>query len=259
METQKDEVFRLPIWKVMLNAFQLVWVMRSDFLKKLSLSYVLIILLESVGKSIDEESRYLGYTVVLLTPLFYTYFAVICHRLVILGNESVPSFGIRKWTMRETRFLGWIISFWLVLMLFIESRSVVARLLFPLFGISDVTAFYIPIIITVVPAMYFLSRLSMILPAAAIGKKPGIKWAWNISEGNGWGLLMIVGVMPSILIIMQIYLEKADTTVVEDIVNSMLAFVVSIIEISAISLSYKELSKGKPNSSLHSGTARLRA
>jgi hypothetical protein len=259
MEARKDEVFRLPTWKVILNAFQVVWVMRDDLLKKLSLSYVLIILLESVGKSIDEESRYLGYTVLLLTPIFYTYFAVICHRLVILGSESVPPFGIQKLTMREMRFLGWVVSFWLVLMLFIESRSVVARLLFPLFGISDVTAFYIPIIITVVPAMYFLSRLSMIFPAAAIGKKPGIKWAWNISEGNGWRLLLIVGVIPSILIIIQIYLEKADTTVIEDIVNSMLAFVVSIIEISVISLSYKELSKRKPNNRFQSDTATLRA
>jgi len=259
MEARKDEVFRLPIWKVILNAFQLVWVMRSEFLKKLSLSYVLIILLENVGKSLDEESRYLGYIVVLLTPIFYTYFAVICHRLVILGNESVPPFGIRKWTMRETRFLGWLTGFWLFLMLFMESRSVLARLLISLFGISGVTVFLISLIIIILSVIYLLARLSMIFPAAAIGKKPGIKWAWNISEGNGWRLLLIVGVMPLTLGIIQIYLETADTTVIEDIVNSMLAFVVSIIEISAISLSYKELSKGKPNNRIQSDTATLRA
>lgn len=259
MNARKDEVFRLLTWKVILDTFQLVWMMRGDLLNKLSLSYVLIILLESVGKSIDEEIGYLGYAVLLFTPIFYTYFAMKCHRLVILGNGSVPPFGIRRWTMRETRFLGWLIGFWLVLMLLMESRSMVTHFLISLFGFSGVTASLISLAIIGLSMMYLLARLSMIFPAVAIGKKPGIKWAWDISEGNGWRLLLIVGVMPLTLLILQIYLENPDGTVIEDIVNSMLSFVVSIIGISAISLSYKELSKKKPNTRLQRNAATLRA
>lgn len=259
MDARKDEIFRLSTWKMILNTFQLVWMMGGDLLKKLSLSYVLIILLESVAKSIDEEIGYLGYAVLLFIPILYTYFAVACHRLVILGNVSVPPFGIRKWTMRETRFLGWLIGFWLILMLLMESRSMVTRFLISLFGISGVTASLISLAIIGLSVMYLLARLCMIFPAVAIGKKPSIKWAWDISEGNSWQLLLIVGVMPLTLVIIQIYLEMADGTVIEDIVNSMLSFIVSIIGISAISLSYKELSKEKSNNRPQSDAATLRA
>lgn len=259
MEARKDEVYRLPAWTVILNTFQLVWMVRSDLIMKLSLSYVLIILIESVGKSIDVENRYFGYAVLLLTPIFYTYYAVICHRLVILGNASVPPFGIRKWTIRETRFLGWLIGFWLVLMLLMESRSMMAHLLISLLGISGVTVFQISLVIIILLVMYLLARLSMIFPAVAIGKKPSIKWAWDISKGNGWRLLLIVGFMPLTLGIIQLYLEEADGTVIEYIVNSMLSFVVSIIGISAVSLSYKNLSKGKPDNRPQSDAATLRA
>lgn len=40
---------------------------------------------------------------------FYVMFATICHRIVLLGDTSLPSRWGLFWSVRETRFLGWLI------------------------------------------------------------------------------------------------------------------------------------------------------
>jgi hypothetical protein len=50
------------------------------------------------------------------------------------------------------------------------------------------------------PAAYLLARLVMLLPAIAIDRKQSIKWAWRLTRGHGWRLILILWGLPTILI-----------------------------------------------------------
>ena len=85
----------------------------------------------------------------------------------------------------------------------------------------------------------------MIFPATAIDERPDIKWSWDISQGNGWRLVIIVGILPLATGLILYLLERTDSTLIEDLVLSLIYFIVLIIEIAAVSLSYQELSREK--------------
>jgi len=58
----------------------------------------------------------------------YTLFAVTCHRIVLLGETSVPKYGLLSWTSRETRFFGWLF------VLFFYALLIVGPVLLVTFG-----------------------------------------------------------------------------------------------------------------------------
>ena len=49
---------------------------------------------------------------------------------------------------------------------------------------------------TMLIGFYVFSRLVPMLPATAIDYDPDIYWAWDVSSGNGWRLVLIICALP---------------------------------------------------------------
>ena len=237
MENTDFEQRRLPIVKVLFEAFSTPWVLRTAFIKKLSIPILLLIGSSYLEVYLDGIS---GYLLAFVGYLIYAFFAVTCHRIIILGPNSVPELGIRKWTMRETRFLGWLIGVYIMIGLMIFGVALFPSMISPLFG--EKAIYYIPLsVVAALPGVYVLSRLSLIFPAVSVDEKIDIKWAWDISRNNGWRLAIIVGLLPIAVGYVQTILEGENDDIFKNTLLMLIAFVVLIIEIAALSLSYKEL------------------
>ena len=114
-ESKYDQLLRvktkfhpLPILPIVQEAFKVAWKKRSIMLRALLVPFIIFILLtfvynhysDSMGLKFDIPYR-------VVQGIVFTILAITCHRLVLLGDSSVPKFGIYTWSMRETRFLGW--------------------------------------------------------------------------------------------------------------------------------------------------------
>jgi len=193
---------------------------------------------------LTDASSSLDFVFTPLQLLVYSYLAVTCHRIVLLGGGSVPRFGIRKWTSRETRFFAWLVGIYLTATL---TLAMLPSLLSPVMEISGYRIWTVLNIAAATPVVYLVARLSMIFPAIAVDEHPDIKWAWVISRGNGWRLLVIVGILPMITGSVLRLMERADSTLLEDLAVVLISFIVLIIEIVAVSLSYRQLTTGESN------------
>ncbi|MDR4485882.1 MAG: hypothetical protein R3B95_22310, partial [Nitrospirales bacterium] len=54
-----------------------------------------------------------------------------------------------------------------------------------------------------IPFAYIVGRMSLLLPATAIDLHPSFSSAWDLSEGNGWRVAMLVGGVPLAFIVIQ--------------------------------------------------------
>jgi len=229
---------KLPVLKVLAQAFVVPWELRVELIKKVS---VPILFLIGIGYIEKYSNGIYDYLFAFIGYLAYVFLAVTCHRIIILGTSSVPIFGVRKWTMRETRFFGWLVGLYIMIGFMIFSIAALPSVIIPLFE-GGAMYLVIPIsIISALPGVYVLSRLSLIFPATSVDEEVNIKWAWDISRTNGWRLAVIVCALPAAAGYMQDIFTSEDDGVLKSTLLMLVAFVVLIIEIAALSLTYKEL------------------
>ena len=114
---------------------------------------------------------------------FYVLFAVVCHRTVILGSESLPNrFGI-FWSERELRFVGWSVALFLLMLViafFVGFFLAAAAQAIPEGPLPIL--FYLVIWFGFT---YLYTRLSMLFPATAIDERTNFERAWRLSDRNG--------------------------------------------------------------------------
>ena len=171
-------------------------------------------------------------------------FSVICHRLVLLNPLEVSSSPFLRFGSRELRFLYWIITLTLILfaiailgvgLIYLASLATnVAPNKSPMLG---------AILLTAIPAIYLVSRLSIIFPAIATDMEFSLKWAWRLTANNGWRLTVIVGGLPVILALLLSFLARDQATLFETLVLSFVGSVLTAVEVVAVSLSYQQLIK----------------
>lgn len=187
------------------------------------------------------------YGLIIISFAIYALFAVNCHRVVMLGADSIPTRWGLYWSSRETRFFGWTIGIGLIagvvslpLGFLVLEFAILPSEMAPGYGIVwDLMLF-----VTAIPAVYLGSRWSLVLPSTAIDRRPSLGSAWDLSRGNGWRLAVLLGVPP--LLLGEVFSELTmaigtlDSAPVTFVTN--LAFcLVGALEVTILSIAYKWL------------------
>ena len=98
-------MYKLPIKNILTDAFVIPWNEKALFLHTLALPILALVSVWAIWFFVKPENLLLNYTFVLLYSLAFCYFAVTCHRLILLKNDSQHSYN----TIRMVFFLKWLI------------------------------------------------------------------------------------------------------------------------------------------------------
>ena len=238
---------RLDLGKVMVGAFLVPWWHRRAFARALAVPLLLLVAYSVFWYyfAVPALPAWTLWLVHGMYGLLFTLFAVKCHRLVLLDPESVGRQWQPRWTWRETRFFFWILSLWLaglgamlvILTVIVNAWGFVAKLDGD--GIEWVT-----FAVKLVP-LYVFARLCVLLPATAVDHQPTptLRWAWQLTEDNGWRLLIVVAAMPWLLSLLVGFLYRTDATTAEWLLLTVFAVALFAVEVAAISISYRDLTK----------------
>lgn len=226
---------RLDVGKVIVGAFLVPWSQRREFARALAFPLVALAVL-TLGWYFTAEKlpQWIMWPACLAYGILFAIFAVACHRLVLLDPRRVHP----GWSWREVRFLFWLVGMYLVyLAVWLPVWTVLVNLT-P--GMSpDWTREP-----AVIPALYFVARLSLVLPAVALDGEVSFKWAWRLTRGNGWRLVVVVGVLPWAISQVLGLLYRADPTPVETVALTVIGIALFAVEIAALSISYRDLTTG---------------
>jgi hypothetical protein len=236
---------RLDVGKVVLGAFLVPWWNRRAFVRTLAIPLLLLLTLSLswhyFGRDLPGLVQWLLYA---LYGAFFAVFAVITHRLVLLDPDAAPARWMPQWSWRETRFFLWLAGIWSML-------AVVALLIATLLMNAWVWSIEKPpqetldwlMFAAKIPALYLFARVCLVFPASAIDRRLDPRRSWQLTRHNGWRLLLVVAVLPWALTNLVWLMYREEPTAVETVALSFLWFALFAVEVTALSLSYRELTK----------------
>jgi hypothetical protein len=244
---------KLPLSKILINAFLIPWNRKSYFLQAIAIPTLLLVSIWALWVTINPTGILYSYLFFFAYLVAFSYFAITCHRLILTSNTSlrqIQAINIR----RLAWFTAWVIVLY-ALSLIIELIALNILIQFVKMPASvELTEAIINqhqielqkakqiIEYTVyLPIMYLLGRLSLVFPATAIDTKSGLKWTWIQTRHNGLRLLFIIALFPWSLDILLSLLDRENATIFEQGIVAILMYLSAAIGIFALSLTYLEL------------------
>ena len=236
---------QLDVGKVALGAFLVPWWNRGAFAKALALPLVLLVALTVSWYYASGYLPQLSHWVLYLVyGALFVLFAVTCHRLVLLDPQVVASRIAPRWSRRETHFFLWMIGVWLIFAaVTFALTTALLNVWLPWVSEPNSTLFGWTVFLAKLPAFYLFARLCLVFPATAVDRNVDLKWAWSRSANNGWRLVLLVAVLPWVISHAVGLLYRGNASVVEIILLQFVACAFFAVEVAAISLSYRELTK----------------
>ncbi|MEL6302448.1 MAG: hypothetical protein AAFV47_11055 [Pseudomonadota bacterium] len=179
----------------------------------------------------------------LITLPMYALFATVVHRVVLLGEPSLPNrLGI-FWTERETRFLVWLVG--ILLLNFALSLPTAILSLALSEDMTGWNSAWIAIILGYILIAYFHGRFSLVLPATATDRHLDFRESWAMSRGKGM-MIATALVLPAMLplpIEWVLYGLLGDSLMpVADLLWILLTIPILAVEVAIISLVFDKLS-----------------
>lgn len=213
-----------PSLRYIINrSLSLVYERHIRLAQSLLIPFVLLLALDS--SLYIEETDYLKWLFYIPIFVVYTVFAINIHRIILLDADSVPKWGLRKWSSRELYFIFHLTALtFLCIMLFL-------------------TGFIIPfvgLLIGILGSAYLFMRLSLVFPASAIDEGLTFKTSWLMTKKHQILMLYIIIIVPVVFSI-PTYLTAQITNA--SWVSNIIDMLTTIFIVSLLSITYEEIRK----------------
>jgi len=239
---------KLNVAKTILGAFLIPWYERRVFGRALAMPMASIVILVVVWWQTNESlplasgwifwGCYSGLCIVI---------AVICHRIVLLGQPAEIAWAFPKWTWRETRFLGWSVLVWIGTAITVWlALMMVSTIGLNLPGVPEVRG---PELMKYlgyaakVAYWFFIVQFCLIFPAIAVDEAVSLALALRRSKGNGWRLFAVVGALPLCFSQAIEPLSRIESVLFGTLLQVLLGTVLIVVQVVALSLCYQQLAK----------------
>ena len=212
----------MNIKKVLIGSFGYLVQFRGKLAKALIIPLLILVFTAVYPLMATSESWYI--LVGILEGLAYTLLAINIHRILLIGEHSVPAWGEVLPTWRVFRFIGYSVLVTLAVV------PVAFAALIPVIGIP----------ISIFGMFYILSRLSLIFPAIVTDQNLNLSGAWKASENHQMLMLFVVAIFPLVLAIPEFFLPNSAE--IQVFIAILSAFTV-IWVVSALSVAFKLVSE----------------
>jgi len=206
---------------VISTSIQYVFVLRAQLSRALaipSLALILIIAFDNSNNGQSLITLFLG----ILEFVIYSVIAVTTHRLILLGPQSVPKWGLKKVTKRELKFI--LYSLGLFIMLILPAQLT----LIPFGGW----------ILATLGMCYLLGRFSLVFPAIATDKNWSFQKSWWATQPHQIMMVTIVIIFPLLISIPEVLLTRNPYT---QFISQIISVITEILVIASLSMAFKAI------------------
>jgi hypothetical protein len=224
----------IPVWQTLSDAFSFVCDSLGLFMKALIIPVVILIAIQALGLLAIDPYSSVHWLVNFVSLLIFAWMMNICCRLVITG---LP--GKTAWTASETWSAVWLISlnFIIGLLAALPAFAVftVMLMLAPLFALP------LAAIVFLILDVYLFARFILVFPATAMGDKASFREAWEMSEGNGWRLVILFALIPFLYSLVAFFLGILLPVQIFFAFLLIIGVFFSLLGIVAVAMAYKKL------------------
>ncbi|MAU61319.1 hypothetical protein [Parvibaculum sp.] len=233
---------RLDIAATVGEAYRGAWNHLGEMVRLIWLPGALYFSLSVAGVFIDvEQNRALAVVINLATLFLWPIIAVAWHRFILMGDAPPGKFHF-SFGRREARYL--IVSVFLTL-LFAPGVILSAT---PAFLPANMTASLLSFfgVLLLMVAIYFMVRLTLLLPAVSVGDPVNPRLVLERTRGNFWRLVAVFAaiVLPMFVILFLVGSLVGGNLVMNVAAVAVLSLVLilfAIVNIAVLSIAYREL------------------
>ncbi len=177
---------RLPVDLVIRRSFAFAWESRAVLAGPYMIYAIITILADLIGVlALRQGASLPALFITGAEEVFAMAFAVGIHRFVLLADAPA---GFRFFRF-DRDFVQYVVTS--VLLFVVTVMASMPALLAVTGQSSDGVPAIVGLVILVVAVMA-IGRLSMMLPAAAIGQRPQLRQLWEATRGNGFRILVVI-------------------------------------------------------------------
>ncbi len=233
---------KVAITRIIIDALMASWEKRKRLAQVAALPSLALIVIATYWSYADRKVDTLDAMVwVALWTMAFSPFALTCHRVLLLGNDSLPQYGIMRLTKREMKFLAWLSAIGLIGFL-VKAISIMTIGSVLVNAIEIQNDWLVRILKGAdVLAAYLVARLSLILPSIALDEQLSLSHVWHLSQGNGIRLTIILVGLPWLLAYYGQFIFPEEMNLAQVTLCSILYCVALLVEVAVLSFSYKAL------------------
>lgn len=208
----------MPLKTIILGTLGYVFEYRRILLRVLLVPFVLYMALDTI--SLYKQDWVAKLLLSVLSLMVQTIFAITTHRVMLLGPQSVPSWGVLSWSRREMLFALHIIGLALVAMPFAFFTFI------PMVGW----------LLTAASIIWITGRLSLVFPLIAIDQHVTFKDSWQLTRRHQALMIFVVMVFP-IALMSPVYLLRL--LPYSFVLTSFFTTLTTVFTVTALSVAYK--------------------
>ena len=180
-----------------------------------------VIVITEVGQA-PEHDAIVSTLLDIVGLLGYVFFAIVVHRVVLLGPDAVSAWGITRWTSRETHFLLHLIG-----------------LIIPLIPLVLLTSISVwGTLLVLIGYCLLMMRVSLVFPGIAIGNKFTFHDSWKMTVQHKKLMFCVVLLLPAITSLPLGLLSRIPFS---EIPVSIFSCVMLAFEIALLSVVYRHI------------------
>ena len=247
MSESAAEFRKLPLGKVIWDAFSLSWQNRAALFRAATFPMLAVIGVSLFWDFLTWGDSFLAR----ITPqIFYivalSWLAVTVHRLVLLDEASARSHFDET---NGKRIAVYILAFATIGIFFLVTKTVLYNGIGIATGITYVPVGTEPKLVarswlswgSTIVSLLDIARLVLVLPSIAVDKGHELRDSWRQARGNAWRLAVVFGVLPWALNSLRWLLYRDEGSNFELALIIVLGSLIAVVEIVALSLSYAAL------------------
>lgn len=238
---------RLPIELVIRRSFLYAWESRAVLMTPLIIYAAVTMLADiAINGVMGADDRVAKIALTAAEQVFTVGFAVGIHRFVLAG-EVRSGFGFFRWDRHFVRYL--LLTLLLLILMAVAVLMVLGAVGFSANPQPDQVNGGMALIglVALFVATIVISRLSLLLPAAAVGDEVPAKVIWQASAGNGFRLLTatLLTALPFLIVEMMLAgLRGGQLSLIVTILASLVASAQLVVLTTMLALCYDVLVRG---------------
>ena len=230
----------MNIKRIIWGAFGYVYVLGTVFIKALLIPIAALIILDIIFAG-QSERKSTG-ALVGLSVFIHTIIAITTHRIILLGPNSIPEWGIYIPRKREFYFAIHLIGLG-VFMIPVSLTIILLSLFMP----TSTTTFVAALVIYLLAFSYIAARFSLVFPAIATDQSLSFSDSWKATRSHQLSMIMVVAIFPIIVSIPEQLLYYLPYM---EIIASLLAAITTILTIAALSVAFQVITEKPATTSI---------
>jgi hypothetical protein len=225
----------LPVWQTLSDAFEFVYHRFGLFVQALILPLICLALVQGLSLFFPLRLQpFAGLLVYLANLMIFAWMMNVCCRLAITQVA-----GPGRWTSAETWTALWLFALTFVLTLLAAIPAFGAYLFISAF--NSILGLPAAVLTFLILHLYLFSRFVLVFPATAMGDKASFREAWELSEGNGWRLVLLFALVPFLYGLVALILFTLLPVPLFMVLLLTLWLLFALVGVVAVAMAYKQL------------------